>query len=245
MYRNTITRTILLGDVKYKIINLTEPLKMDVEVFPGNPKPRKEIFRKYSKNSSRYNIYSIGDHIFHPHGDAPNHQNAEDRDLGFECWDLDFVFNKACMIDLSEDKEAIKINGNKYVTIITKKNLEPFRKYFPGKNAIIVRTGYDKVVQSNQKHIRKNIPYFDKSAVDFILEYTKLKVIGIDSLTIDGPGEKYAHQQFKEKLIVEALVNLSNIPRKNRLQFDLQTSPIAIVGATGGPVLTYAYIAIE
>ena len=28
MYRNTITRTILLGDVKYKIINLTEPAQI-------------------------------------------------------------------------------------------------------------------------------------------------------------------------------------------------------------------------
>jgi len=40
---------------------------------------------KYREKSSRYHIYSIGVHVFHPHGDTINHQNKEEKNRGFDC----------------------------------------------------------------------------------------------------------------------------------------------------------------
>jgi kynurenine formamidase len=49
---------------------------------------------------------------------------------------------------------------------------------------------------------------------------------------------------LKNTMILEALVHLHEIPVEHSMSFDLQTSPVRIVGATGGPVVAYAYIGI-
>jgi kynurenine formamidase len=238
-------RIIRLGNAKFKIINLTEPLREDVEVFPGDPKPKKRVFCSFEKEKCLHNIYSVGDHNFHPHGDAPNHQNPQYKDRGFEFWNLDFVFNKACMIDLAESKDSAKLDGIKFLKKITEEHILSYIDQIGKNSALILRTGYDKWLESNKRHIPSNIPYIDESAVDIISKFKKLKVIGTDSLTIDEIGKNCAHRKFKDKLIVECLVNLYSIPQKYRGSFYLQTSPIAIVGATGGPILAYAYIPLH
>jgi len=233
---------IKLGKAGFTVINLTEPLRENVEVFPGDPKPQKKVFCSFEKDNCRHNIYLVGDHNHHPHGDAPNHQNLRCKKMGFEFWGLDFVFNKACLIDLSGSEGSVKSYGVTYLKKITDAHLSPYLARIGKSGALILRTGYDRWLESNKKHLPGGIPYLDKSAVDLISKFKKLKVIGIDSLTIDGTGKNYAHRKLKDKFIVESLVNLYGIPAKARSGFYLQTSPIAIVGATGGPVLAYAYI---
>lgn len=233
-----------LGGTKFKVIDLTEPLSEDANVFPGDPRPEKKIFCSFAKNNCQHHVYSIGDHNYHPHGDAPNHQNLQYKGRGFEFWDLRFVFNQACLIDLSKAEGARKFDGITYLRKITENHLLPYLDQMGKNSALILRTGYDQWLESNRKHIPENIPYLDKSAVDVILKFKKLKVIGTDSLTVDKVGENYAHRKLKNRLIVECLVNLYGIPQKNRCGFYLQTSPIAIVGATGGPILAYAYIPV-
>lgn len=235
-------RRIKLGDREFLIVDLTEPLREDVEVFPGDPKPKKIVFCSFKKNNCRHNIYSIGDHNFHPHGDAPSHQNPEYKERGFEYWGLDFVFNRACLVDLSGSKDAVRFDGLKYLKKITGEHLRPYLARIKKVGALVIRTGYDKWLETNKKHIPDHIPYLDRSAVDLIGKFRQLKVIGTDSLTIDRVGENYAHRRLKDKLIVECLVHLSGIPKNDRSSFYLQTSPIAIIGATGGPVLAYAFI---
>lgn len=235
---------IKLGNGKFKVINLTEPLRVNVEVFPGDPKPTRKVFCSFAKNNCQHHIYSIGDHNYHPHGDAPNHQNPQYKDRGFEFWDLSFVFNQACLIDLSKEEGSCKFDGVTYLRKVTGKHLLPYLDQIGKNSALILRTGYDKWLESNKKHTSNNIPYIDQSAVDIISQFKRLKVIGIDSLTIDEMGKHYAHKKLKDRLIVECLVNLYSIPKKHRFGFYLQTSPIAIVGATGGPILAYAYIPI-
>ncbi len=237
-------KTIRLGSENFKIINLTEPLRLDVEVFPGDPKPEKKSFCTFETAKCMYNTYLMGDHNFHPHGDAPNHQNPEYKSRGFEFWGLDFVFNKACLIDLSESIDACVIDKIKFLKKITEEHLLPHTREIEKNGAITIRTGYDVWIEANKKHIPGNIPHLDKSAADFLSKFKNLKVIGTDSLTIDEPGSNYAHRKFKDKLIVECLVNLHSIPQKYRNSFYLQTSPIAIAGATGGPFLAYAYISL-
>ncbi|MDD2680426.1 MAG: cyclase family protein [Candidatus Omnitrophica bacterium] len=243
--KNSKQKNIILGNTRFKVVNLTEPLKENTEVFPGDPKPKKRVLCSFKKDNCRHNIYTVGDHNYHPHGDAPNHQNRGYQNKGFEYWNLDFNFSRACMIDLSESKNSRKVGGVRFLNKITDKHIFPYLHQIKNSSALILRTGYDVWLELNKKHILKNIPYIDKSAADLIFKFKKLKVVGIDSLTIDKVGTNYVHRKFKDKLIVECLVNLYGIPKKNRNDFCLQTSPIAIVDATGGPILAYAYIPLN
>jgi kynurenine formamidase len=238
-------KIINLGGVKFLAIRLSEPLREDVEVYPGDPKPVKELWGDINKTGCHHYVWRIGDHNFHPHGDAPNHQNLDLQDKGFESFDMGYFFNCACLIDLSNSPEAEKIDGIQYLVRIKKEHLEPYFDIISRKRAVIIRTGYDRWLEANRKHNPDKLPYLTKNAGNFIAQFNNIKVIGIDSLTVDSVREHYVHQKFKEKLIVESLVNLHSIPEDNRRNFDLQTSTIAITGATGGPVAAFAFIKIE
>lgn len=235
-------KEIKLGNSQFLIIDLTEPLTEQTEVFPGDPKPIKEIFSDINKTGCQYHTYKLGDHNFHPHGDAPKHHNIDLQNKGFEIFNLNYHFNSSCLIDLSNIKETEKINGIKYLVKIKKEHLKPYSNLISKKQSIVIRTGYDKYLEANHPHIPNKIPHLSRDAVDFILNFKNLKVIATDALTIDPPGEHYAHQKLKGLLIVESMVHLYEIPKES---FDLQTSPIKIVGATGGPIVAYAFIKID
>lgn len=235
-------KEITIGGIKFLAINLGEPLKENLEVYPGDPLPKKQIFRDISKTGDHHYIWTLSDHNFHPHGDAPKHQNPEMKDKGFDFFGMDFFFNKACMIDLSKIPEAEEHDGLKYVIKIEKKYLESFKEIIQNKGALIIRTGYDKWIEENKPHEPKLIPYLTREAVDFITSFSNLKVLGIDSLTVDEPGRHYAHQKFKNLLIVESMVHLYQIPEEHYENFDLQTATVPFVGATGGPITAFALI---
>ena len=221
---------------------MTQPLKLDTEVYPGDPSPKKIIFSEIQKTGCQYHIYKIGDHSFQPHADAPNHQNPNLQNKGFEIFGLDYCFNRACLIDLSNSNNAQENNGIKFLVKVKKEHLKPFAKKLSRVGAVLIRTGYDKWLEENRPHMPENLPYLSRDASEFIESFHNIKVVGIDSLTIDPPGNHVSHKILKEKLIVESLVHLHEIPFKKGLNFDLQTSPIKIVGATGGPVVAYLFI---
>lgn len=235
-------KEIMFGKTKYLVIDLTEPLSENTEFYPGDPNLSKEIFSDIYKTGCQNHIYKLSDHHFHPHGDAPNHQNLDMQDKGFEIFDLNYAFNDALLIDLSEEKEAEEIENIKYLKEIKKQHLLCYSYLLSKKGAVLIRTGYDKWIEKNNKHTPKKIPYLNKDAADFLSSFKNLKVIGTDSLTIDSYESRYAHQKFKNKFIVESLVHLYEIPEYKKDNFILQTSAIRIVGATGGPVVAYAFI---
>ncbi|GAF97417.1 unnamed protein product, partial [marine sediment metagenome] len=234
-------KEIMLGNTKYLVIDLTQPLRLDVEVYPNDPKPEREVFSDIKTGYEHY-IHKIGDHNFQPHGDAPKHQNPELKDKGIEIFGLEHCFNKACLIDLSNSQEAKDFNGIKYLVNVKKEHLEPFAEQLSQIGAVLIRTGYDKWLEANKPHTPENLPYLTKDAAEFITSFNKIKVIGIDSLTVDPVGSHVSHQTLKNTLIVESLVYLNEIPSESRFNFYLQTSPIKIVGATGGAVVAYAFI---
>jgi kynurenine formamidase len=99
-------------------------------------------------------------------------------------------------------------------------------------------------LENNFPHKPELLPYLTGEAAEFLASFKNLKVVGTDSLTVDPDGSHKAHQFLKEKLIVESMVHLHKIPEKNRSRFDLQTSPVKIIGATGGPVIATAFVEI-
>jgi len=242
---NNPKHTIKLGNQHFQVINLSAPLRLDTKVFPGDPPPEREVFCDIEEQGCLYHIHRLGDHLFHPHGDAPNHQNPEYSERGFEFWGLDFVFNDAIMIDLANAPEAKEINGIRLLQAITAKHLKPFQENIHNKTAIVIRTGYDIWLTQNHPHDPDLIPYLDESAGKFLHSQKQLKVIGTDSLTVDKVGSNTCHRLLRDNFLVEGLVNLDQIPQPAHSSFHLQTSPIAIEGASGGPVAAYAFIPVD
>lgn len=234
---------IKIGSRTYTVIDLSQPLHSGSEVFPGDPKPDlNKVFCEIAKTGFQYHIQTVGDHNFRPHGDAPSHQNPDLQHQGFEHWGLEHVFNSATMIDLSDVVDAETTDGIRWLTKVERKHLLPYAKQIIGKGAVVVRTGYDKWLEANNPHSIPRIPYLSPDAADFIAGFDNLKVFATDSLTVDPAGIHYTHQRFKKLFIVESLPHLHEIPQNAREKFDLQTSPIRIAGATGGPVAAYAFI---
>lgn len=240
---STNSYDISLGGTKFTVIDLTEPLKLNTEVYPGDPKPQRKVFSDIKKTGWQHFIHEIGDHNFHPHADAQNHQNPDMQENGLEFFNKpEYIFNSACMIDLSGAPEAKKIDGIKYLIEVVEKHLKSYSKVLSDKGAVIIRTGYDRWLEANKPHTPANLPYLNKGAAEFLKSFDGLKVVGIDSLTVDSVGSHVSHQAIKDKLIVESLVHLYEIPEKSRNSFGLQTKSIVIEGATGGPVAAYAFI---
>ncbi len=238
----SIRTEIRIGSARYMVIDLTEPLDLAVEVYPGDPKPQKEVFSDIEKSGYQHHIYKLGDHNFHPHGDAPSHQNPDLKELGFECFDISYCFNRACLIDLSSAEGAVTTEGIRFITRIERKHIEPFADRLESVGAVVIRAGYDRWLESNRPHSPEFIPYLTEDASRFISSFEGVKVVGIDSITIDPPGGHASHRALREKMIVESLVHLYEIPTNDRPAFDLQTTPVRIVGATGGPVVAYAFV---
>jgi kynurenine formamidase len=223
---NPNTKEINIEGTKYILVDLTQKLRLDTEVFPGDPKPQRKVFSSIESGYEHY-THSIGDHNFTPHGDAPKHQNPDSQEKGFDCWGIDRVFNQAYLINLDGKVE------------IRKEDLEPHAGKIATASALILRTGYDRHLEENRPHIPEKIPYLNAEAADLIANFKNLKVLGIDSITVDPMGIHHAHQALSHLLIVESLVHLHEIPSN---EFSLQTSPVKIEGATGGPVVAFAYI---
>lgn len=239
-----IQKEIKLGNTIFLVIDLTHPLSLDQEVYPGDSKPKRMVFSDMEETGWHHYLHELGDHHFQPHGDAPNHQNPELMEKGFEVFDLDYSFNSAFMIDLSHTEGARMLNGIKFREEIALVDLLPFEHQFEEKSAVVFRTGYDKWLENNFPHDPEKLPYFSPEAAEFIASFKNIKVVGTDSLTVDPHGSQKAHKLLKEKFIVESMVHLHAIPVKNMDSFDLQTSPVRIIGATGGPVIANAFIEI-
>ena len=237
------TREIILLGKKFLLIDLTHPLILETQVYPGDPKLERKVFSSIGDGGWHHYMHVMGDHIFQPHIDAPNHQNSDLQDKGVEVYGNEFFYNSATMIDLSNIPEAQNFNGIKYLVKVEKRHLESLEHRIKRAGALLIRTGYDGWLEENRKHVPENLPYLTKEAAEYLASFENLNVIGIDSLTVDPVGEHVAHQALKNKMIVESLVHLHEIPY-DAYEFDLQTTPIKIEGATGGPVVVHAYVAL-
>ncbi|MBW2967132.1 cyclase family protein [Candidatus Woesearchaeota archaeon] len=245
-------KTITLGGKRFQAIKLYMPLDEKTAVFPGDPTVKKTVFSDIITTGYQHHVYELSDHHFRPHGDAPNHQNPELQQQGFETFGMDHFFNNAFMIDLTGAPEAETLGSDnrsdgkhKILTKVLRKHLDPFREQLQTKTAVIIRTGYDRWLEANNEHYPENIPYLSEEAADMLAMHKNLRVFGTDSLTVDAPGSHHAHQKLKRMLIVEGLVHLHEIPVAARREFDLQTSTVAINGATGGPITAFAFVACD
>ncbi|MEJ2593869.1 MAG: cyclase family protein [bacterium] len=236
-----ISREIDLGGTIFRVIDLTHPLRLDQEVYPGDSRPQRKVFSDIQTDGWQYYLHELGDHHFQPHGDAPNHFVAGHQQAGFEKFGLDYAFHSAFLIDLSASVKTIVEDDIRFHVEITASDLVPYSQLLAEKGAVLLRTGYDRWLEANLPHDPQKIPYLTEDAATLLASFPNLKVVGTDSITVDRHGDNIAHNLLVNMLIVECMVHLHEIPNERALYFDLQTSAIRIVGATGGPVLAYAF----
>ena len=233
---------ITLGNSRFRVIDLTQPLRLDAPVYPGDPLPQRKLVCDYAGAGCRHYTHELGDHVFQPHADAPNHQNPALSGQGMETFDITYSYNNACLIDLSHAEGSTVRSGVRYLREVRRTHLEPFSAVLAKRSAVVIRSGYDLWLEQQKQHTTETLPYLHREAAQLLASLPNLRVVGFDSLTVDKPGCNDAHRLLNKVLITEALVHLHQIPRTRREDFVLQTSPVRIIGATGGPVVAHALV---
>ncbi len=96
------SKKINLAGKEFLMIDLTEPISEETEVYPGDPKVKREIISKIEETGWEHYIHHLSDHHFHPHCDAPKHQNKDMQDKGVEIFNTEV--NQTLLIDVSPKK---------------------------------------------------------------------------------------------------------------------------------------------
>jgi arylformamidase len=219
--------------IKYnKMIDLSLKLENDMAIYPGDPPIDITSLRTMEKD--RVNMLGLNMSTHHgTHLDAPRHQLAEGESL--DTLPLNMYINRAMKIDLVPVEEGPRVKqkeGILYHQIITAEDLNPFAEKWAWVKAIVICTGYGRVLLKGKAD--RGFPYLDVSAAELLAGYKNLEIVGIDSLSVDAPGEKIAHHTLfgsKNRLLLETLVGLDQLP----LNFTLCCFPLSIKNADGAP----------
>jgi kynurenine formamidase len=237
---------LTIGSQTLRVVDLTQPVSTETEVFPGDPKIERTVFSAIDETGFEHYVHSLGDHAFVPHADAPNHQNEDAQGQGIETFALADEYNQCTLIDLADHEDAEDVDGVRMLRAIDLPHLEPHAAALREVTAIVVRTGAEQWRLQNRPFFPEAIPFFTPRAGEWLAAIANLRVVGVDSCTVDevrlGAPVHTVHHLLRDKLIVESLVHLDEIPAEHRRCFMLQTALLKIVGATGGPVVARAYL---
>jgi len=241
-----MVETVLFGSQKVQVVDLTHVMDLDSQIFPGDPCPKREVFSEITQTGYEHYVHNISDHFFAPHADAPNHQCPDLQHKGVENWGFNMEFNRALLVDLQHHADAKVFDSISLLIKIAVAHLMPYEKLLHEVSALVVRTGSENWRLNNKPYSPEVIPHFSKEAGEYVASFDNIKVVGIDSLTVDEvvPSKPVhdVHWIFKEKLIIESLVHLEEIPEEFRNGFLLQTALLKIKGATGCPVIARGYL---
>ena len=221
-----------------KIIDLTLPIQSGMATYPGERisyRPASVIPKDKHNVQSMQILTHTGTHI-----DAPYHIFKKGRQI--DAYHLNKFIAKSFKIDLTKyKKELSKIGSFSYLKVIKKRHLLPCRKEIGKAEALILQTGYGNILKTGEKLIDFEFPYFSEDAAKYIAQFRNLKLIGVDSLTIDKHGVTTCHKIIlgKAKIpIVETLINLDKAPEK----FILICFPLHIKNADGAPCRALALV---
>lgn len=217
------------------IVDLSLPLSRTTPVYPGDPAIDLKEAKTIEKD--RVNILSLKISTHHgTHFDAPFHQLGDGRTL--DSFPPEYFVNKALKIDLTKTKEGVaKKAGIKYKQVITEKDLMPHDPHIRRAEALVLYTGYGRLLQEGL--IDTDFPYLTGEAANYVHYFDNLRLIGIDSPTIDAYHEKAAHHGLfarPDVLVVETMVNLEVVPE----WFTLLALPLLIDHSDGAPARVLA-----
>ena len=221
-----------------KIIDLSLPIDITMATYPGETilyRPVKVMPK------DKYNIQTM--HIFThtgTHFDAPWHVIEDGRKL--DAYPLEQFIASCIKIDLTKHKKELsRCGASFYLKVIEKRHLQEYDNRIRQAEAIVLHTGYGDVMKLGRQFIDLEFPYLTEEAARYLAQFTSLKIIGIDSLTIDKHESQDAHKAILAKtdiLILETLTNLEQLPDN----FTLLCMPLRVKEADGAPCRAFALI---
>lgn len=207
-----------------KIIDLTHKFENNMTAYSPDSRAKIQKVATIENNGYEESLLTIYSHNG-THMDSTKHMNINGKTL--DTLDIENFAGKAILIDV-KDKEYI--------------DLELLKKYEERINEcdfVIFNSSWDKFWNTDKYY--KDYPVLNKESAKYLAN-SNIKGIGIDMLSVDT----YDSADFEihsilfdgEKLIVENLTNLENIPN----EFLFIAAPLKFNDADGAPVRAMAII---
>lgn len=195
----------------------------------------------------------IGTHLDFPSHKIPGGKTLSDYPIS------DFINSKCRILDLSNILgDERKIDLAHIIQFIDQHSLDNLKNYLNQEDiairSLIFYSGFSDKIKLNEellnkskKIIEEKFTYFTPRAAEYIVEQAKdIKIIGIDSFSVDPSGSNSeAHRIFfkNEILLLENLVNLKELNESvGSRTFELNCVPISLDSADASSVRAYAKI---
>jgi kynurenine formamidase len=208
-------------------------------VYPGDPPIDIKPLR--SMPEDKVNMLGLNMSTHHgTHIDAPYYQLTDGQCL--DKFPPNVFIKRAMRIDICPQNEGPNIkqkDGVLYRRVITAEDLLPYAQRLTWVEAVVIYTGYGRVLLKNE--VDQDFPYLDTSAAELLDRFKNLNIIGIDSLSVDAPGENKAHHILcgeKNRMLLETLICLDQLP----LSFTLCCFPLLIKDSDGAPCRAIAFL---
>ncbi len=241
-------------EIHSEVIDLSYAISEGMNKYPKDPSPQVEITPARDENGAIYSGFTVL-HIKSHHGthiDAPAHKIKSGKTI--DQYAPDKFIATAGLVDLT--KYATRsISPRGFIEVVEPEMLETEIKrmeQFISLNsieALILRTGYDQTINSWAKSSGV-FPYLSPKAAEYICSLNlSLKLIGIDSQSVDKRGSNSeAHREFlsRDILVLETLVNLHTLAEKagNKL-FQLHAAPVNYLKADAAQCRAYAIVDLD
>jgi arylformamidase len=205
-----------------KLYDISVMLEDEMTIYEGDPPFKRTLIHSLKKNGPvNLSVIETGLHNG-THFDAPWH--VLNTGATMDKIDPELFFGKVLVVEI-KDKTSIDIPELKGID-------------FQGEKKVLFKTSNSYYLE-RKKPFRKDFVHFTGAAAEFLGKEKKLKLVGIDYLSVDRfhSGTHPAHNAFMRHgvLILES-VNLAKV--KPGL-YDFFAAPLLIKGADGGPARVF------
>jgi len=218
-----------------KIIDLSQIVSETSLIYPGDEDHGAGFKLEQAESMARGDsvngeVVKAGVHVM-THIDSPGHQVKGGKTLDY--YPPEKFVQKALLVNLAGKKE------------IEKQDLEPYQNEIKNVGALLIRTGFDKIIERYEKDASfrektainvSDLPKFSRECAAWLSNFANLNLVGVDSLTV---GDKTVHSAFLQKdiLLLEGLF-LEKAPEN----FTLYCFPWKLKNVNGAPCRAVALI---
>lgn len=228
----------------WKIIDLSHRISPDMPSYPSLPPFKIENLKTAAKNGSTVNIITsmhthLGTHIDFPLHVIPGSKSLDD-------YTLEDLSGDGVVIDLTPKGEGEEI---------TEKDLEKYGDYINAGDIVFIFTGWSKIRNHTSTYLFR-WPNIGESAANYLAK-KRIKILGIDVLSVGGWGGKVAVQGPLPKvasrkiheillnagiLLVEEVANLDKVLKGKKVAkgFFL-IAPLLIKGVEASPCRVFFF----
>lgn len=204
-----------------RLVDLSHPISENMPVYPGTAPPEFVDACRIDVHGFREIQITLFSHTG-THMDAPAHIIKAAKTL--DQFPLDHFYGRACRLDVTAAAGRS----------ITVEDLIGWQAKIETSGYVLLYTGWSDHWESPAYF--SGYPVLSMEAAVWLAAF-RLKGIGIDAISADGPGSELfsTHKIFlqQDTVIIENLTNLKALPDS---RFDFFCLPLKIVDADGSPV---------